>query len=223
MRLLLNFSVRDAPFRFQNKIHKQIDGVAMSNPLAPILADIWMRKIEEKLNRFSTNKPIVWLRYVDDVFCIFTISKDKIVEFHTHINKLYPNLQFTVEFESNNSMAFLDVLVTQEQEKLTTSLYRKPTHTRLYLLWGSSHNRRYKLGFIKTLVIRIYRICSSKEIVNKELDLLKKILTKNGYPPHIIRRGIAEVEAINRMKSDSKKKNQNQNRKIILFTIRYYG
>ena len=40
MRLLLNLSVRDAPFRFQNKIYKQIDGVAMGNPLAPILADL---------------------------------------------------------------------------------------------------------------------------------------------------------------------------------------
>ena len=152
-----------------------------------------MQKIEEKLNRFNTNKPLVWLRYVDDVFCIFTIPKEKILEFHTRINRWPPNLQFTVEFESNNSLAFLDVLVTQEQEKLTTSLYRKPTHTGLYLLWDSSQNRSYKLGLIKTLVIRIYRICSSKEIVNRELSLLRKTLTNNGYPPHIIRRGIAEA------------------------------
>ena len=124
-----------------------------------------MQKIEEKLYRFSTNKPIVWLRYVDGVFCIFTISKEKILE--TRINRWRPNLQFTVEFESNNSIAFLDILVTQEQEKLTISLYRKPTHTGLYLLWDSSQNRRYTLGLIKTLVIHIYRICSSKEIVNK--------------------------------------------------------
>ena len=145
MRILLNLSIRDAHFRFQNKIYKQIDGVAMGNPLAPIIADLWMQKIEEKLNRFSTNKPMVWLRYVDDVFCVFTISKEKILEFHTRINKWHQNLHFTVEFESNNSIAFLDVLVTHEQEKLTTSLYRKPTHTGLYMLWDSSQNRRYKL------------------------------------------------------------------------------
>jgi hypothetical protein len=40
------------------------------------------------------------------------------------------------------------------------------------MLWDGSQNRRYyKLGLIKTLVIRIYRICSSKEIVTKELNL----------------------------------------------------
>ena len=223
MRILLNLSIRDAPFRFQNKIYKQIDGVAMGNPLAPILADLWMRKIEEKLNRFSTNEPLVWLRYVDDVFCVFTIPREKILEFYTRINRWHPNLQFTVEFESNNSIAFLDVLVTQEQEKLTTSLYRKPTHTGLYLLWDSSQNRRYKLGLIKTLVICIYRICSSKEIVNRELSLLRKTLTNNGYPPHIIRRGIAEAQTLIRMRSDNKKKNESSNNKVIFFTIKYYG
>ena len=222
MRMLLNFSVRDAPFRFQNKIYKQIDGVAMGNPLAPILTDLWMQKIEEKLNRFSVNKPTMWLRYVDDVFCIFTILKEKILQFHTPINRWHPNLQFTVEFESNKSIAFLDVLVTEEEEKLTTSLYRKPTHTGLYLLWDSSQNRRYKIGLIKTLVIRIYRICSSKEIINKELSLLRKALTNNGYPPHIIRRGIAEAQTLIRMRSDNKK-NENRNSKVIFFTIKYYG
>ncbi|CAF1439256.1 unnamed protein product [Rotaria sordida] len=107
MRILLNLSIRDAPFRFQNKIYKQIDGVAM---------------------------------------------------------------------------------VTQQEDKLITALYRKPTHTGLYMLWDSSQNRRYKLGLIKTLVIRIYRICSSKEIITKELNLLRVTLTNNGYQPHIIKR-----------------------------------
>ena len=58
----------------------------MGNPLAPIIADLWMQKMEGKLNRFSTNKPMIWLRYVDDIFCIFTIPKDKIDEFHTRIS-----------------------------------------------------------------------------------------------------------------------------------------
>jgi hypothetical protein len=164
----------------------------------------------------------IWLRYVDYVFCIFTISKEKIFEFHRRINKWHKNLHFTVEFESNNSIAFLDVLVTHEQDKLTTSLYRKPTHTGLYMLWDSSQNRRYKLGLLKTLVIRIYRICSNKEIITKELNLLRVTLTNNGYPPHIIKRGIAEGEILIRTGSHNKK-DENNNKKVIFFTIKYYG
>ncbi|CAF1389693.1 unnamed protein product [Adineta ricciae] len=223
MKKLLYLSVTDAPFRFQNKIYKQIDGVAMGNPLAPIIADLWMQKMEEKLNRFRKNKPIVWLRYVDDVFCLFTISETSIRDFHSRINKWHEKLNFTLELESNKSISFLDVLVTQDEEdKLTTSLYRKPTHTGLYMLWDSNQNRRYKLGLIRTLVIRIYRICSKQSLVERELSLLRKTLVNNGYPPHIIRRGIIEGEVI------IKRMNQNQtkvsdNRKTIFFTIKYYG
>jgi hypothetical protein len=224
MKTLLNLSVTDAPFRFHNKIYKQIDGVAMGNPLAPIIADLWMQKMEEKLNRFRTNRPIIWLRYVDDIFCLFTISEAKIrKDFHSRINKWHDNLNFTLEVESNNSIAFLDVRVTQDEEdKLTTSLYRKPTHTGLYMLWDSNQSRRYMLGLIKTLVIRIHRICSKQSIIKDELNLLRKTLTDNGYPPHIIRRGIVEGEVL--IKRTSKDQtNTNNNNKTIFFTIKYYG
>ncbi|CAF1378830.1 unnamed protein product [Adineta ricciae] len=174
---------------------EQVDGVAMGNPLAPIIADLWMQKMEDKLNRFRKNRPTVWLRYVDDIFCLFTIPETQIKDFHSRINKWHDKLSFTIELESNNSISFLDVLVTQDEEdKLTTSLYRKPTHTGLYMLWDSSQNRRYKLGLTRTLVIRIYRICSKESIITKELNLLRKTLADNGYPPHIVRRGIVEGE-----------------------------
>ena len=59
LKRLLDLSVRDAPFRFQDKVYKQVDGVAMGNPLAPIIADLWMQKMEQKLNKFSTNRPMI--------------------------------------------------------------------------------------------------------------------------------------------------------------------
>jgi hypothetical protein len=224
LKTLLDLSVRDATFRFQNKIYKQVDGVAMGNPLAPIIADLWMQKMEEKLNRFSTNKPKFWLRYVDDVYCLFTIPKTKILEFHTRINKWHKNLHFTVEFEKNNSIAFLDVLVTRKDDQLITSLYRKATHTGLYMLWDSCQSRRYKLGLIRTLVIRTYRICSTEEATKKELDILRNTLSDNGYPPHIIRRGIKEGQILTKRTSQTEQNNKkDEKKKVIFFTIRYYG
>ena len=225
LKTLLNLSIRDAPFRFQNKVYKQVDGVAMGNPLAPIIADLWMQKIEEKLNRFSTNKPMIWLRYVDDVFCLFTISKTKIEEFHTRIDKWHKNLKFTLVFEEDNSISFLDVLVTRQEDKLATSMYRKPTHTGLYMLWDSCQNRRYKLGLIRTLVIRIYRICSTETAKKEELDTLRSTLLDNGYPLHIIRRGIKEGEVLIKRMSQTENNNNasNERKKVIFLPIQYYG
>ena len=129
MRKLLNFAVRDIPFRFLNDQYSQVDGVAMGSPLAPILADLFMNKMEQKLNRFSTNRPKIWLRYVDDVFCVFEINVEKIHTFLERINKWHPNLRFTIELEQNKQLPFLDVSVTRENSQHTTTLYLKSIYT----------------------------------------------------------------------------------------------
>ena len=126
--------------------------------------------MEQKLNKFNKNKPTVWLRYVDDIYCLFTIPQGKIIEFHTRAHKWHKNLHFTITTKSNKSISFLDVLVTRDEHQLITSLYRKPSHAGLCLLWDSSQNRKYKVGLIRTLVLCIYRICCKKEMDEKELN-----------------------------------------------------
>jgi hypothetical protein len=221
MRKLMNFAVRDVPFRFFNDQYVQVDGVAMGSPLAPILADLFMTKMEQKLNRFSTNRPKIWLRYVDDVFCIFEINMDKIHEFLERINKWHPNLRFTVEFEQNKRLPFLDVLVVREPDTYITTLYRKPTHTDLYLLWESNQCRKYKLGLIKTLMVRILRICSTPQMIHQETERLRSTLKANGYPQHIIRRGIREGEVIVTRLQQQKPTTVPKQR--VFFTLGYYG
>ena len=61
-RKLLQTAITSVPFRFQDEHYLQQDGVAMGSPLAPIMADVFMTKIEIKLNRFSVSKPVLWLR-----------------------------------------------------------------------------------------------------------------------------------------------------------------
>ena len=48
------------------------------------------------------------------------------------INCQHPNINFTAEIESENSLPFLDVLVTREGNNFMTSLYRKDIHWILY-------------------------------------------------------------------------------------------
>ena len=83
---LLQMAVYNLPFRFPDKIYIHTDGVAIRSPLQPILADIFMSNLEQKLNRFSTNKPLIRIRYVDDTFCFFK-KKQNITDFLIRINK----------------------------------------------------------------------------------------------------------------------------------------
>ena len=227
MRQLFHFAVVQVPFRFLDEQYAQVDGVAMGSPLAPILADLFMIKMEQKLNRFRANRPKIWLRYVDDVFCVFEISMEKIQEFLERINKWHPNLRFTVEFEKNKQLPFLDVLITREDDQHTTTLYRKPTHTDLYLFWESNQCRKYKLGLIKTLTLRVLRICSTTQLIAKETERLRATLRVNGYPPHIIRRGIREGHEIAKRLQQQQHQSPQQlatvPKKTVFFTLGCYG
>ena len=51
-----------------------------------------------------------------------------------------PSIRFTMETEKDNKLAFLDTAVLREPDgRLTTSVYRKPTHTDQYLAYDSHH------------------------------------------------------------------------------------
>jgi hypothetical protein len=120
----------------------------------------------------------------------YEASKHK--RFLRRINKWHPNINFTPEHEIEDKLAFLDVLVIPDNktDKYITTVYRKPTNTSLYLLYDSNQCRKYKLGLIRTLVIRILLICSTITHKDNELTLMKETLKKNRYPQHLIRRRI---------------------------------
>ncbi|CAF4873564.1 unnamed protein product [Rotaria magnacalcarata] len=198
---LLHHAVCDVSFRFMDKTYIQKDGVAMGNAIAPILADLFMIKMEEKLNRFTKNRPKIWLRYVDNVFCIFDIEEKHIKIFLQRINMWHNNLKFTSEFEEDATLPFLGVLIKKENNSLITSVYR----------------------LIKKLTIRIQRICSNETIAKAEKRKLDEILKNNGYPAHIIRRGIKAGEAIAKRLQQPQPKEPTVEKQKIFFTIPYFG
>lgn len=126
----------------------------------------------------------MYYRYVDDIFSYF-VSKASSLKFFDKLNRLHPALRFTLEEEENNSLPFLDVRVTRSVSGITTSLYRKPTFTGLYTPWDSFSPTLYKINTIRALTHRIIRICSPS-VIEDEFNTLRSILSKNGYPGHLL-------------------------------------
>ena len=80
-------------------------------------------------------------------------------------------------------MPFLDILVTPKQDgSLNKTAYRKPTHTDIYLQWGSHHTISLKYSVVGTLHHRDKNICSSPQLLQDEEEHLSKVLTKCKYP-----------------------------------------
>ena len=113
-----------------------------------------MEDFENRALATSPCTPKIWKRFVDDAFIV--IKKNQKQTFLNHINSINNNIQFTSEDPGEDgSIPFLDMLVIpDDQGRLKTTVYRKPTHTNQYLHWDSHHAIPSKYSMIGTLFHR---------------------------------------------------------------------
>ena len=125
---LLETATSESSFIFDFLLYKQIDGVAMGSPLGPTLANAFLCHYEKEWldNCPSHFKPVVYRRYVNDTFALFS-SKEHLQPFVDYMNKQHRCIKFTSETEQNNTFSFLHINITRQNNQLKTSVYRKPT------------------------------------------------------------------------------------------------
>ena len=85
---LMQAATSSVEFSFNNIMHRQIDSVPMSSPLVPSLANIFVGYYKALLFKRG-NKPLMYYRYVDDIFAVFN-DEDECNEFFSHLNSLHP-------------------------------------------------------------------------------------------------------------------------------------
>ena len=165
---LLEFCLKNTYFKFNGKFYEQKEGAAMGSPISPIVANLFMEDLETKAIRTSSTPPKIWRRFVGDTFTI--IKKKNKNSFLQHLNSIHPSIKFACEEEKEDgSMPFLYILLTPAEDgSLNTSVFRKPTHTDLYLQWDSHHNMPSKYSVAGTLYHRATTICSNPTLLHEE-------------------------------------------------------
>ena len=90
-------------------------------------------------------------------------------------------IQFTKEIEENGKISFLHCLITRDNNKLQTAIYRKPAHTDQLLDQPSYNPTSHKATTIRTLTRRAQLVCHSPDSLQDETDYLKNLFSKNNY------------------------------------------
>src|SRR5215469_5579478 len=104
--------------------------MSMGSPLGPTFANIFMCYHESQwLDNCPPHfKPLLYKRYVDDLLIIFK-DLSHAQPFLHYLNTQHNNIKFTTELEVNNSLPFLDIVISHKDTSFNTSVYSKPTNT----------------------------------------------------------------------------------------------
>ncbi|CAH8470476.1 unnamed protein product [Schistosoma mattheei] len=172
------------------RIYRQIDGVAMGSPLGPILAGIFLSKLENGPLAQEIDKFSFYCRYMDDTFILCNNQTDFLKTFD-RFNTVHPSIKFTWEKENEGRIAFIDVLLTRKKDgSLERNINREITWTGKYTNFLSFVPLQQKRNLIKTLHHRIKTICTV-DAIEDETKALFKTLKENGYPEKFINKNIA--------------------------------
>ena len=170
----LEFCLKTTYFQFQGRFFEQLQGAAMASPISPIVTNLFMEDFEIKAINSAAVPSRIWKRFVDDTFVVIDSTRKE--KFLKHVNNMDPHIQFTTEdAKPDGSLPFLDTIVLpQPDNSLLTSVYKKPTHTDLYLQWDSHHHLSAKSSVINTLRHRARTVCSNNQLLKEEEDHLNR-------------------------------------------------
>ena len=177
---LLKVVLNNCVFSFQGKFYKQLHGAAVGSPCLPVVANIYIEYFEKRA--LGPELPVsftinTWLRYVNDVLTI--VKKGTRDSLLNHLNSVDPSIKFTIEPPNEQgAIPFLDTFPrpSGNNNKIITSVYRKPTNTDRYLYFNSNHPKSAKHAVVRALNDRAKNVCSSPELLAEEMDHLRKVL-----------------------------------------------
>ena len=158
-------------------------------PVSVTVADLVMEDVEERALMSFPSRPPFWKRYVDDICTALRL--DQLDAFHKHLNTIESSIEFTHEVEEEGRLPFLDTEITHLRDgTLSTTVYRKRTHTDKYFDFDSHHPLSHKLAVVKTLFLRADTHCTFAPDKIQEQLRVTQSLAFNGYPHQVISRHV---------------------------------
>ena len=173
---LLEFCLSATFLSFRGGVYQQTFGTAMGSPVSVTIANLVMEVVEERALA-TTDIPLDVLEALRTA-----LPASRVQEFLDHLNGVEPSIQFTVEVYSEGKLQFLGVLLQRNPDgSISTTVYRKATHTDCYLDFKFHHPLAHKLAVVKTLHNRTGAICSDVTAKGQETWRIRQALINDRY------------------------------------------
>ena len=107
---LLELVLHSMNFTFNDDHYLQVGGTVMGTAGAPNYANLFMDRFETHALNIWPLKPLLWLRFIDNIFMIRTHGKHELDKFIEYLDQIHPKINFTSEI-SESSVNFLAPLL----------------------------------------------------------------------------------------------------------------
>ena len=157
----------------------------MGTKMAVAFSVIFMAHVEKPLLLSSPHKPIIWKRFIDNIFSVWTLNKQGIDSFIDFANRFHTTIKLTCEMSKH--AVFLDTKVFKgpcfaSNKILDVQTHFKAAETFQYTHFSSCHPLSVKKGFIKGETLSLLRTNSIKEKFESSKRDFKFRLLERSYP-----------------------------------------
>ena len=168
-------------FSWKGTHYQQRRGLAMGNRLSPVLAILYMDRIENQAI-YSDQYISLYYRYIDD--CITPASSpNEAFKIQNVLNSQDPSIQFEIQLPIEDGfLPFLNTKIkVNDSGTVETGWYTKPANKGLMLNAKSHHPEQIKRATIVNSITTYEAICSNDALL-KEAELsFEERAIRNGY------------------------------------------
>ena len=180
---ILKVCLASNDFLFLGNFWLQISGTAMGKIFAPSYANLFMAKMEQDFFNHTGYQPHLYLRYLDDIFIVWTEDRTKLESFLKDFNSFHRSVRITHTIH-HASIDYLDVTVfksTPDSSELSTKVHFKPTNTHRLLHKHSFHPQHTFKGIVKGQLNRFHRLCTHTKHFKEAVKTLFTALRNMHY------------------------------------------
>jgi len=193
IRRLMNWSLDYSFVEFGSEYFYQHRGIQMGNNASVSIANITVYNELCGLYKNCLNLEFK-ARFIDDIFMIVDVTDVSDPEQWCRQTFVHNYLNFTY-IHSSKSVDFLDLTISLDNNNcITTALYKKPINKHQFLHYGSAHPKHLLNSLPYSSFLRVIRSCSDLEVRKSELEILISKFKSRSYPESIIQNCLEKVK-----------------------------